>query len=132
MKANKGFSLLEVTIAILTMGLTVAALLNVLQWSNLNYKSVSTNWKERALFTEVRLWLRKQILIQNNQSPTLTQLEKEVKCPDGYFYKELTVTRDNSKAYFIKLGIYEDRNNNQKADSDEVTNRLFCFMRRTV
>lgn len=132
MKAKKGFSLLEVTVAMIAMGMTVVALLNILQWSNSNYKSISMGWKERAMFTDVRTWLRDQILDKNNADITLEKLNESVKCPDGYHYKELTVSKHDENTFFVKLGIFEDRNNNGKADSDEVSNRLFCFRRRTV
>lgn len=132
MKAKKGFSLLEVTVAMITMGMTVVALHNILQWSNTNYKNASTGWKERALFTDVRTWLREQILDKNNSDLTLKSLKEGVKCPNGFEYNELTITKHDNDTFFIKLGIFEDRNNNGKADSDEITNRLFCFRRRTV
>lgn len=130
MKVKKGFSLLEVTLAILTMGLTVVALLNLLQWSNLNYKNVSTSWKVNELEGEIRVWLREQILTQNNSNPSLEQLKKHIKCPKGFKYSELTVRQHDSNTSLVKLGIYEDKNNNNKADSDEITTRLFCFRRR--
>lgn len=132
MKAKKGFSLLEVTVAMIVMGMTTVALLNILQWSNGNYKAISTGWRERAMFTDVRTWLRDQILEKNNADINLARLNESVKCPDGYRYNELTVSKHDENTFFVKLGIFEDRNNNGKADSDEITNRLFCFRRRTA
>ena len=128
--AKKGFTLLEIMVSLMVMGLTVTALLNVLEWSNQRYHSVSTDWKERSCFTEARYWIRNQIVLNNNNEITLNDLTKSVKCPDGFGYNELTVTKHDSETYFVKLGIYEDRNRNGVADQNEITGRLFCFRRR--
>ena len=63
---KKAFSLLEVTISMFIMGLTITALLNLLDWSNLKYKASANSWKERNCFTETRIWLRNQILKNKN------------------------------------------------------------------
>ena len=131
--AKKGFSLLEVTVSILIMGLTVTALLNILNWSNIKYSVSANSWKERTCLTEARVWLRNQILNKNESNITKKLLSQNVKCPNGFGYSDLVVTKHDNDTFFIKLGVFEDKNHNGTADSDETTTtRLFCFRRRAA
>ena len=130
--AKKGFSLLEVTVSIFIMGLTVTALLNLLNWSNLKYNVSANSWKERTCLTEARVWIRNQILTKDESNISLKLLSKSIKCPTGFGYNELKVTKHDNDTFFVKIGIFEDRNRNGIADSDETTTRLFCFRRRTA
>lgn len=132
MKVKKGFSLLEVTVCILIMGFTITALLNTLQWGNDNYNEISASWKLRSLYADIRVWLRENITQNNNSALTIEELKSNIKCPKGFQYNELTITKHDNDTYFVKLGIYHDKNQNGKADSDETINRLFCFRRRTA
>ena len=129
---KKGFSLLEVTVSIFVMGLTVTALLNLLNWSNMKYKVSATSWKERTCLTEARIWVRNQILNNNENNISLKNMNNDIKCPLGFKYNELKVTKHDDDTYFIKISVFEDRNNNGIADSSEKTDRLFCFRRRSA
>ena len=129
---KKGFTLLEVTICIFIMGLTVTALLNLLKWSNAKYTAVASSWKERSCFTEARIWLRKQIIFKNKLDLSLKDLLENVSCPAGYNYNELSLRKHDNDTFFVKISIYEDRNGNGLADSNETTSRLFCFRKRSV
>ena len=77
--AKKGFSLLEVTVSIFIMGLTVTALLNILNWSNLKYNASANSWKERTCLTEARVWIRNQILTKDETNITLKLLSQSLK-----------------------------------------------------
>ena len=129
---KKGFSLIEIVISLFVMGLTITALLNLLNWSNKKYNLASTEWRERACLTEARIWLRKQIFTNNNIELSLKTLSDSVKCPSGFGYNELKVTKHDENTYFIKIGVYEDKNRNGTADKNEITSRLYCFRRRTA
>jgi Tfp pilus assembly protein PilV len=130
--AKKAFSLLEVTVSIFIMGLTVVALLNLLTWSNSNYKEFTTSWKERNCLTEARIWLRNQIINNNENNLNLKSLNNNVKCPSGFGYNHLEIKKHDVNTFFIKVSVYEDKNNNGVADSNETTSRLFCFRKRSV
>lgn len=132
MKVKSGFSLLEVTISILVLGLTVTALLNLLEWSNIKYRSISTDWKERACLTEARTWLRDKITNNEETALNLDKINESLNCPEGYKFNELSVIMHDKNTYFVKLGVYEDRNHNGIADNEEITARLFCFRRRSA
>ena len=129
---KKGFSLLEVTISIFIMGLTITALLNVLNWSNIKYNLSANSWKERTCLTEARIWLRNQIIKNEENNLSLKSLIQNIKCPAGFGYNDLKITKHDDNTYFIKISIFEDKNHNGKADSNETTTRLFCFRRRTA
>ncbi len=129
---KKGFSLIEIVISLFVMGLTITALLNVLDWSNKKYNQSSTEWKERTCLTEARLWLRNQILNSNEVELSLKKLSDSVKCPYGFAYNELKITKQDGNTYFIKIGVYEDKNRNGTADANEITSRLYCFRRRSA
>ena len=129
---KKGFSLLEVTVSIFVMGLTVTALLNLLNWSNMKYIVSATSWKERTCLTEARIWVRNQILNNNENNISLKNMNNDIKCPLGFGYSELKVTKHDDDTFFIKISVFEDRNNNGIADSSEKTDRLFCFRRRSA
>lgn len=131
MKAKRGFSLLEITVAILIVGLTVTALVNFLDWSILKYRTLTSSWKERACLSDAKNWLRKQITIENQDNLSLKSLNESVSCPSGFAFNELTLIKQDNETFFIKLGIFEDRNRNNMADKDETTGRLFCFLRRS-
>ena len=130
MKSKKGFSLLEVTVSILIMGVTIAALLNILDWSNKKYFAINSAWKTRACFTDARVWLRDQILSKKDNSLSLKNMNESIKRPEGFYFSELVVRKHDDETFFVKLGVFEDRNHNKKPDSDETTKRLFCFRRR--
>ena len=129
---KKGFSLLEVTVSIFIMGLTVTALLNILNWSNIKYNASANSWKERTCLTEARIWLRNQILNKDESNINVKLLSQNVKCPNGFGYYDLKITKHDDNTFFIKIGVFEDKNHNGTADSDETTTRLFCFRRRTA
>lgn len=129
---KKAFSLLEVTVSIFIMGLTVVALLNILTWSNIQYNISSTSWKERTCLTDARIWLRNQIVNNKEENLTLKSLIENVKCPLGFKYNELKYKKQGSSTYFVKISVYEDKNNNGKADSNETLSRLFCFRKRSA
>ena len=129
---KKGFSLLEVIVSIFIMGLTVTALLNVLNWSNIKYNISANSWKERVCLTEARIWLRNKIMNNDETNLSLKLLSQNIKCPNGFGYNELKITKHDNDTFFIKIGVFEDRNHNGIADSNETTTRLFCFRRRAA
>ena len=130
--AKKGFSLLEVTVSIFVMGLTVIALLNLLNWSNIKYNVSATSWKERTCMTEARIWLRNQILQNGTTNITLDSLKNSISCPIGFGYNDLKITKQDNDTFFVKIGVYEDKNRNGIADSNETKARLFCFRKRSA
>ena len=61
MNLRRGFSLLEITVVMLVMGMTITALLQMFEWSHLRYREISRAWQLRACLAESRIWLRNKI-----------------------------------------------------------------------
>ena len=129
---KKGFSLLEVTVSIFIMGLTVIALLNILEWSNVKYNLSATAWKERTCLTEARIWLREQITNSKESNLNLKNLTENVNCPIGFGFNDLKITKQDNNTFLIRIEVYQDKNRNGKADTNETTARLFCFRKRSA
>ncbi len=129
---RRGFSLLEISIVIFIMGLTITALLQMFDWSHMRYREISYGWQQRAGFADIRVWLRNQVNSTDAISLDVTSLNRSVKLPPGYFVDKLKVTKHDETTLFINLELCEDRNRNGKAESGETTSRLFCFRRRSV
>lgn len=132
MTRRRGFSLLEISLVIFIMGLTITALLHMLEWSNMRYREVSRNWQQRAGMAEIRVWLREKIGAAEAATLDAKSLNNSVKLPAGYFVNNLKVTQHDTETWFIKLDLCEDRNHNGKAEENETTSRLFCFRRRSA
>lgn len=129
---TRGFSLLEISIVIFIMGLTVTALLQMFDWSHLRYREMSRNWQQRAGLAEIRVWLRQKAAASEVTGLDAAGVNHSVKLPPGFFVDSLKVIEHDSSTWFIRLQLCDDRNLNGKADKNETTSRLFCFRRRSV
>lgn len=132
MKIRAGFSLLEVSIVLFVMGLTITALLQMFDFSFMRYRAIANGWRERAMLAETRLWLRKQVMSSSVDQITVANLASSVKPPPGFLFNSLKVTEHDSSTLFIRVDFFEDRNRNGKPDKGEESNRLFCFRRRSA
>ncbi len=132
MKLRQGFSLIEISMVIFIMGLTITALLQMFEWSHMRYRAISSGWQQRVGFAEIRVWLREQISAASPEKLDAAAINKAIKLPDHYFVNGLKVTRHDDETWFVQLELCEDRNHNGQAESSETLNRLFCFRRRSV
>ncbi|MDD3145795.1 MAG: prepilin-type N-terminal cleavage/methylation domain-containing protein [Candidatus Riflebacteria bacterium] len=132
MTCRRGFSLLEITLVIFIMGLTITALLQMFEWSHMRYREISRGWQQRAGMAEIRVWLRDKVIAAETGSLNATNLNQAVKLPAGYFVNDLKLTQHDPETWFIRLDLCEDRNRNGLADNTETTPRLFCFRRRST
>ena len=132
MTFKKGFSLLEISIVIFIMGLTITALLQMFDWSHLRYREIAKGWQERACMAEVRLWLRDRIMKSEMEQINLKTLSAAVKLPGNFMLEGLKVMQHDPATYFVRVGYFDDKNRNGRSDKDENANRLFCFRRRSA
>lgn len=131
MRSKTGFSLLEISLVIFIMGLTITALLQMLDWSHLRYREISRGWQQRAGLAEIRVWLREKVTNAELAALNVKAINEAIRLPAGFLISELKVTKHDDATYFIKLGYFEDRNRNGKPESNEMNDRLFCFRRRS-
>jgi len=132
LKIRAGFSLLEVSIVLFVMGLTITALLQMFDFSFMRYRAITNGWRERAMMAETRLWLRKQVINSSLEQITIANLANSVKAPTGFSFNKLKVTEHDDSTLFIRVDFFEDRNKNGRPDKGEEGNRLFCFRRRSA
>lgn len=132
-KKKNGFSLLEVTVVIFIMGLTINALLQMFELGHLRYNAISTGWKSRSTLSELRVWLRDKVSRAQIQDINLENLNKEIKLSENFKLTDLKISKYASDTFFIHLNVFEDRNKNGKPDKTEANmQRLFCFRRRAA
>lgn len=132
MTGRHGFSLLEITIVMLIMGLTITALLQMFDWSQMRYRDISRGWQCRAGLTEIRLWLRNRVLHSECDQITVNNLIEAVRLPTGMHIAGLKLRPHNDGTWFITLDFFDDRNRNGNADPGEAETRLFCFRGRAA
>jgi prepilin-type N-terminal cleavage/methylation domain-containing protein len=132
MTYRKGFSLLEITVVMLIMGLTITALLNMFDWSQMRYSEISRGWQRRAGLTEVRLWLRERVINSECDLINAENLANAVRLPQGMRIARVKLREHNASTWFITLDYFDDRNRNQKPDPGESETRLFCFRGRSA
>ncbi len=132
MNLRRGFSLLEITVVMLVMGMTITALLQMFEWSHLRYREISRAWQLRACLAESRIWLRNKIADAEFAAINTANLSDSLKLPEHCFVSDLKITGHDDFTWLIKLVICDDRNQNGRQDPDELHNRLFCFRRRSA
>lgn len=132
MRFRHGFSLLEISLVIFIMGLTITALLQMFDWSHMRYREISHGWQQRAGLADIRVWLREKVMSAEFAALNPETLSKTVRLPAGFFVNEVKVSNHDQETYFVKLGYFEDRNRNGKPESTEQMSRLFCFRRRSA
>jgi len=132
MTERKGFSLLEITVVMLIMGLTITALLQMFDWSQMRYSEISRGWQQRAGLAEVRLWLRERVINSECDLINTENLANAVRLPQGMRIAGVRLREHNDHTWFITLDYFDDRNRNQKPDPGESETRLFCFRGRSA
>ena len=131
--SKRGFSLLEVTVVIFIMGITITALLQMFELGHLRYNAISTGWESRSKLTELRVWLRDKVANSQIDEINEKNIEKAMDLSGNFKLTDLKVTNYDSDTYFIHLSLYEDRNRNSVPDKTENSvQRLFCFRRRSA
>ena len=131
MRTKSGFSLLEVSVVIFVMGITITALLQMFELGHIRYNAISSGLKARSLMAEIRVWLRERVLQARTEELTLKNIEKEINFTGNFRCSDLKVSNYDENTFFVQLKIFEDRNKNGKAEISETSEqKLFCFRRR--
>ena len=129
---RSGFSLLEITVVMLIMGLTITALLQMFDWSQMRYGEISRGWQRRAGLAEVRLWLRERIIHSEYEQISAGNLARAVKLPVNFYIAGVKLRAHSDNTWFITVDYFDDRNHNKSPDSGETDTRLFCFRGRAA
>ncbi len=135
-KKNLGFSLLELTIVMLISGLTLMALLQMLDLSFIHYKFIDEEFKENIIMSNARIWLRSKIS-ENPLSPeglpkiSTNDLTQALNLEENFFIHEFKLSLHKNHGFFVRLSLCHDKNNNQIAEENECFSKLFYFRNRT-
>lgn len=132
MTSKKGFSLLEISIVIFIMGMTITALLQMFDWSHIRYREIAKGWQERVFLAEVRLWLRERVMQSDLNAIDKKSLSNAIKVPENFKFSEIKLIQHDSATVFIRVSYFDDLNRNGKAENRESSSRLFCFRRRSA
>lgn len=129
---KSGFSLLEVTVVMLVMGLTITALLQLFQWGFIRYGMFADDWKKRAFFSEMRIWLRHEVADSNSNKISIKSLPRRIMENGNIRISELVVKSHASATIFITMNAFDDKNKNGIPENNEkFPARLFCFNKRS-
>lgn len=133
LKDRLGFSLLEVSVVIFVMGITITALLQMFEFGHLRYNAISSGLKTRSTMAEIRVWLRDKVANSQIEAINLNNLHKQINFPGQFRCGDLKISNYDADTYFIQLQVFEDRNSNGKAEKSESSEqKLFCFRRRNA
>lgn len=127
---KKGFTLMEVVVAILVMGLVSTGLLNLLHWGRLRYHAIDDGWRERDVLKVLHQTLRREIsagrIDSIRQIPQ--ELERQFPTTLPWHCTGIDVRRYASDTVFVRPNLYIDRNRNGREDPQEaLTAQVWCF-----
>jgi len=133
MKAKRiGFSLLEVMIAILVMGMSVTGLLNLLQWGQVRYRTLSESWNVRSTYAQLRRHVRNEIFQGNLTKLSQPLLAMHLSHQLNFHIADFSVQRYSQEAFFVRVRLFLDRNGNNREDEQEkLPPEFWCFRIRS-
>lgn len=124
-----GFTLIEVLVCILILGLSVTGLLNYLQWGQLHFRVATERWRESASLLGLQALLRK-VVTQGVDPGTLPRSYYQSVLPHLKI-RDMKVAETAPETFFITITFFEDRNANDVFDATEPSfQRLWCYRRR--
>ncbi len=117
MKRRTGFSLLEVTIAVFILGLSVTGLLNLIRLGHLRYAALDAGWRERQVVATLHRQFRRAVA-----SGGLASLTLPVNLTDQGLVRVATWTWAPypPEAVFVQARLFEDRNRNGRPEATEM------------
>ncbi len=127
---KKGFTLMEVVVAILVMGLVSTGLLNLLHWGRMRYHAIDDGWRERDVLKALHRTLRSEIsagrLDAIRQIPQ--QFERQFPTTLPLHCTGIDVRPYASDTVFVRPNLYVDRNRNGREDPQEtLPAQVWCF-----
>ncbi len=129
MTRRGGFSLLEITVALLILGLSVTGLLNLLQFGQLRYGAIDAGWRQRQLLTALQRRFRAAATTGAIASLTLPDLTAAAGRLRVATWSWSPCPPD---AVFVQARLFDDRNRNGRADPVEaLPAQIWVFRTRT-
>ncbi|HNW34596.1 MAG TPA: prepilin-type N-terminal cleavage/methylation domain-containing protein [Candidatus Ozemobacteraceae bacterium] len=130
MSSAKGFTLLEVLITLLVMGLTTTSLLQLLVYGGRQYDGLARGWKQREALSSLRRSCRGVVMSGRTSALTPEFADAVLKrIGNRLRLSGLTVRASSPRAWFVQVKLFEDGNLNGREDSGEalpLTTWCFC------
>ncbi|RCK80220.1 MAG: hypothetical protein OZSIB_3402 [Candidatus Ozemobacter sibiricus] len=116
MSRHGGFSLLEVTIAMFILGLSVTGLLNLLRFGQLQYAAFDAGWRERQAIAALHRQFRRAAA-----SGGLASLTLPLNLTEQGLVRVATWswTPHPPQAVFVQARLFADRNRNGRPETSE-------------
>ncbi|MFZ2956769.1 MAG: prepilin-type N-terminal cleavage/methylation domain-containing protein [Candidatus Ozemobacteraceae bacterium] len=127
-----GFTLVEVLISLLVMGLAISGLLNLLRWGQARYESLSRSPVTRTAISDMRRAVRNAVatgrlpleirdgkLVGNDSTPATLRIAS------------ISVRPYDTQSLFVKLDLFEDHNHDGHIQQNEkLQSPVWCFRLR--
>lgn len=130
MNVTKGFTLVEVLVSMLIMGMTATGLLQLLDYGGRQYNEIARGWKQRECLSALRRACRQAVAAGNTASLSPAFGESVLESIDGRLrLGGLTVRPCAPRAWFVQLRLFDDANRNGREDGGEalpLTTWCFC------
>lgn len=119
-QSSKGFTLLEVLIAILTMGLSVAGILNLFNWGMQKYAQLNGDRSYRVALTSIRREIRTMVSTANFDCLNKAELAGRIAFQEKLGIAEFFAKQYSQESMFVHVRLFQDRNKNEKPDENEL------------
>lgn len=131
---KKGFTLMEVLVAILVMGLVSNGLMNLLYWGRLRYQALDEGWREREVLKSLHQKLRQHVSRGDLDAVAdiARHFDRHFSTPFPLHCTSIDVKSYASDTVFIKPSLYIDRNRNGHEDpAEKLPAQVWCFRIRS-
>jgi len=112
-----GFSLIEITIATLIMGLSVSGLLTLLNYGQLRYGAIDSGWRQRQELTRIHRFFRDAISRGENAGSIV--VPHTVGRSGGVRLATWSTSLFPPDALFVQARFFDDRNKNGREETSE-------------
>ncbi|HEY9069279.1 MAG TPA: prepilin-type N-terminal cleavage/methylation domain-containing protein [Candidatus Ozemobacteraceae bacterium] len=132
MRATRGFTLLEVLVTLLIMGLATTGILQLLTYGTREYEELTRGWRQREGISTLRRACRQAVMGGNIAGLTPAFAEALLtRTGSGLRSAGLIVRPQASGTWFIQPRLYDDRNGNGREDAGEpLPLTVWCFRDR--
>ncbi|MBF0498532.1 MAG: prepilin-type N-terminal cleavage/methylation domain-containing protein [Candidatus Riflebacteria bacterium] len=144
--SHAGFTLIEVSISLLIMGLAISGLLDLLHWGQLRYTTIERDSRTRMAVAEIRRSVRKAIItghlpleVRDGKlvdTDSLSADHQSTQTRPGELAETLRIASIAVRPYdtqsvFVKLDLFDDLNHDGRIQSVErLPSTVWCFRLR--
>lgn len=129
-QASRGFSLLEISIAMLVMGLSVSGLLTLMQYGQLRYGALDSGWRYRQEIDRLHRFFRSAVARGDPLETLVAPPRPEP--TGGVRLASWTWAAQPPDSVFVQARLYEDRNRNGREEvAERISPQVWVFRVRS-